>query len=149
MNAKVPAGYVTHRVAETWLVLDRARATDLVGPRLEDPSVRMVNRNRGAGTRVLIDELLGSRRPPGFGYEPRSHYAVVAAVAQKRADWGVTIETVAAEAGLRFRPLRAEQYDFVVPEEDFERPALEALQSALEPGSAVRVELERLGFRSG
>ena len=113
---------------------------------LADPTLRMVNRNRGAGTRVLIDELLGEARPAGYPYEPRSHYAVAAAVAQKRADWGVTIETVAAGAGLRFRPLRAEHYDFVVPERRWERPAVAAFRRLLEAGSEVRKELAALGF---
>jgi putative molybdopterin biosynthesis protein len=113
---------------------------------LADPSARMVNRNRGAGTRVLLDGLLGELRPPGYAYEPRSHYAVAAAVAQKRADWGVTIETVAAQAGLRFRPLRAEHYDFAVPAERWERPALVELRRLLEPGSPLRRELAESGF---
>jgi putative molybdopterin biosynthesis protein len=115
---------------------------------LDDPALRMVNRNRGAGTRVLIDGLLGDRRPAGFAYEPRSHYAVAAAIAQKRADWGVTIETVAAQAGLRFRPLQAEHYDFVIPESRWERPAVAALRRLLEPGSPLRDELHRQGFSS-
>jgi len=114
---------------------------------LGDPSLRMVSRNRGSGTRVLIDGLLGERRPPGYAYEPRSHYAVAAAVAQERADWGVTIETVARQAGLRFRPLRAEQYDFVIPAGRWDRPAVRALRALLGPDSAVRRRLEELGFR--
>jgi putative molybdopterin biosynthesis protein len=113
---------------------------------LEDPSLQMVNRNRGAGTRVLIDGLLGERRPPGYAYEPRSHYAVAAAVAQKRADWGVTIETVARQSQLRFRSLRAEHYDFAIPEQRWERPAVVALRRLLEPGTALRAELEEMGF---
>jgi putative molybdopterin biosynthesis protein len=108
----------------------------------------MVNRNRGAGTRVLIDELLGARRPPGHAYEPRSHYAVAAAVAQGRADWGVTIEPVAREAGLRFRPLSKESYDFAIPAERWERPAVAALRRLLEPGSALRKRLAEIGFGS-
>ncbi len=116
---------------------------------LDDRTLRMVNRNRGSGTRVVIDELLGERRPPGHAYEPRSHYAVAAAVAQKRADWGVTIETVARQAGLRFRPLRAEHYDFAVPAARWERSALRALRELLEPGSPTRTELERMGFSFG
>jgi putative molybdopterin biosynthesis protein len=112
-----------------------------------DPALRMVNRNRGAGTRVLIDELLGERRPAGYAYEPRSHYAVAAAVAQKLADWGVTIETIAEQAGLRFRPLRAERYDFAIPRSRWDEPAVVALRRLLEPGSALRTELVRLGFR--
>ena len=113
---------------------------------LADPDLRMVNRNRGSGTRILIDQLLGSRRPDGYVYEPRSHYAVAAAVAQARADWGVTIETVAGEVGLRFRPLRSESYDFVIPAERWERPAVAAFRRALEGPSPLRKELEALGF---
>jgi putative molybdopterin biosynthesis protein len=106
----------------------------------------MVNRNRGSGTRVLIDELLAGRRPPGYPYEPRSHFAVAAAVSQKRADWGVTIDTVARQAGLRFRSLRAEHYDFVVPVDRWERPAVRALRRLIADGSPLRAELEALGF---
>ena len=113
---------------------------------LADASLRMVNRNRGAGTRVLIDQLLAGRKPPGFAYEPRSHYAVAAAVAQKRADWGVTIETVAREKGLRFRPLTNECYDFAIPEARWERPAVAALRRLLEPGTELRARLETAGF---
>ena len=114
---------------------------------LADSGLRMVNRNRGAGTRVLIDRLLDGRRPEGYGYEPRSHYAVAAAVAQGRADWGVTIETVAVQAGLRFRPLQDEHYDFVVAEGRDEVPAVEALERLLAPESPVRKRLTALGFR--
>lgn len=114
---------------------------------LADPGLRMVNRNRGSGTRVLIDELLGDRRPSGYSYEPRSHYAVAAAVLQRRADWGVTIETIARESGLHFRPLRAEHYDLVVPEARWNRPAVAALRRLLAPESGFRARLESLGFR--
>ncbi len=128
-------------------VVTRADESRSIEALLEDPSVRMVNRNRGAGTRILIDRLLGDRRPPGHAYEPRSHYAVAAAVAQGRADWGVTIETVAREAGLRFVPLRPEQYDFVVPEARWERPAVRLLRKLLDdPESALRRELAQHGY---
>jgi putative molybdopterin biosynthesis protein len=106
----------------------------------------MVNRNRGSGTRILIDELLGERRPSGYVYEPRSHFAVAAAVAQGRADWGVTIETVARQTGLRFRPLRPEHYDFAIPAERFDRPAVQSLVRALSEEGTVRDSLRALGF---
>jgi putative molybdopterin biosynthesis protein len=122
---------------------DETRPTQAL---LADPALRMVNRNRGSGTRVLIDELLGERRPDGYAHEPRSHNAVAAAVAQGRADWGVTIETVARDAGLRFRPLRAESYDFAVPSDRLDRPAIAALRRLLAPGSPVRATLEAMGF---
>jgi putative molybdopterin biosynthesis protein len=67
-------------------------------------------------------------------------------VAQGRADWGVTIETVARQVGLDFQPLADEHYDFVIPEDRWERPAVAALRRLLEPGSALREELAALGF---
>ena len=127
-------------------VVSRADETRDTAALLADPALRMVNRNRGSGTRILIDGLLGARRPDGYAYEPRSHHAVAAAVAQGRADWGVTIETVARAAGLRFRPLRSEHYDFVVPRSRAHRPAVHALRDLLAPQSALRAELARAGF---
>jgi len=113
---------------------------------LADASLRMVNRNRGSGTRILIDALLSERRPAGYAYEPRSHFAVAAAVAQKRADWGVSIETVARQAGLRFRPLRDEHYDFAVPADRWDRPAVQALVRVVSRPGPVRDALRALGF---
>ena len=56
---------------------------------LADPSCLMINRDAGVGTRVLIDQLLGGRRPPGYANQPKSHNAVVAAVAQGRRTGGL------------------------------------------------------------
>ncbi len=103
----------------------------------------MVNRNRGSGTRVLIDDLLKGAKPPGYHVEAKSHNAVAAAVSQGRADWGVCIKTVAELYGLKFRALREERYDFVIPESRWERPAVSAFREVLE---AAGTELRRLGF---
>ncbi|MEZ7978625.1 MAG: molybdopterin biosynthesis protein [Myxococcota bacterium] len=128
-------------------IATRADETRDITELLEDPSVRMVNRNRGAGTRILIDRLLEGRKPPGYPYEPRSHYAVAAAIDQGRADWGVTIESVARDAGLRFVPLQAEEYDFVVPESRWDRPVLKRLRALLsENPSDLRTRLAAQGF---
>jgi putative molybdopterin biosynthesis protein len=110
-----------------------------------DPALRLVNRNRGSGTRVLIDGLLAGHRPPGYAVEVKSHNAVAAAVAQGRADWGVAIEPVARAYGLGFRPLRAEHYDFAVPEARWDRPAVAAFRALLSRPD-TRDELARLGF---
>jgi len=127
-------------------VVTRAEETRETAELLADPALRMVNRNRGSGTRVLIDELLGGRRPAGYAYEPRSHFAVATAVAQKRADWGVTIESVARQAGLRFRPLRDEHYDFAVPAPRLARPAVQAMVRLLREDGTVREALRALSF---
>ena len=105
--------------------------SDAVGRALEDPDCLMVNRNRGSGTRVLIDRLLAGRRPPGSEVEVRSHNAVAAAVTQQRADWGVAIAPVARAYGLAFTPLRVERYDFAVPEARWDRPAVVAFRALL------------------
>lgn len=127
-------------------VVTRPDETRPIEELLADSQLRMVNRNRGSGTRVLIDGLLEDRRPPGFPYEPRSHHAVAAAVAQGRADWGVTIENVGREAGLGFRPLRSESYDFAVGRGRGDRSAVLAFRRLLAPGSELRRELEEAGF---
>jgi len=104
-------------------------APDAVKAALADASCRMVNRNAGAGTRVLIDQLVGAARPPGYGNQPRSHNAVAAAVAQGRADWGIAIESVARMYGLAFLPLAPEHYDFLLVEARAARPAVQDLVS--------------------
>src|SRR5262245_43007798 len=105
----------------------------------------MVNRNQGSGTRVLIDRLLGGKRPRGYAVQPRNHNAVAAAVVQGRADWGVTLETVALRAGLAFTAVQAEQYDFVVPRSREHRPAVVAFKALLQQPSTREV-LGRLGM---
>jgi putative molybdopterin biosynthesis protein len=112
---------------------------------LTDTACLMVNRNAGAGTRVLIDRVLAGARPAGYGNQPRSHNAVAAAVAQARADWGIAIESAARLYGLGFLPLAPENYDFLLAEERRERPAVRAFLAALrEP--AVRDKILALGM---
>src|SRR5947209_19519144 len=91
----------------------------------------MVNRNQGAGTRILIDRMLAGARPDGYWNQPRSHNAVAAAVKQHRADWGMTIAPVAHEAGLGFIPLAEEHYDFALVTARKQRPAGQAFLAAL------------------
>jgi putative molybdopterin biosynthesis protein len=116
-----------------------------VATALADPSCVLVNRNSGSGTRVLIDQLLGGARPPGYLTEPRSHNAVAAAVDQGRADWGVAIANVAVDAGLGFLPLQEEQYDFVVPRSRWERPGVRAFRELLQEDE-TRQALRARGF---
>jgi putative molybdopterin biosynthesis protein len=104
--------------------------------------LRMLNRSRGAGTRVLRDLLLDgiardrSMSPeelragmPGYDAETCSHNAVAAAVASGRADWGLGIEAVAVAYGLGFALLRDEEYDFLTLRDRLERePVLAFLE---------------------
>ncbi len=120
-------------------------ATDAIKIALADRDCLMVNRNAGAGTRVLIDRLLGGARPAGYSNQPRSHNAVAAAVAQGRADWGIAIESVARMYGLGFLPIAPEDYDFLLVENRRKRPAVQALLAALRD-DAVRAKIRALGM---
>jgi putative molybdopterin biosynthesis protein len=121
-------------------------AQDAVKASLADSACLMVNRNAGAGTRVLIDKLLAGARPSGYSNQPRSHNAVAAAVAQGRADWGVAIEPVAKLYGLAFLPLAPEEYDFLLVEKRRARPAVQAFLAALRD-DATRARIRALGMR--
>ena len=105
----------------------------------------MIHRNRGAGTRILIDGLLGEARPSGHSVEARSHHEVAAAVAQGRADWGVAIAPVATLNDLGFLPLKEERLDFAVQVKRMARPAVAAFAAALQ-SSAARQRLQEAGF---
>jgi len=113
---------------------------------LADPTCMMVNRNQGAGTRILIDRLLGGSRPEGYWNQPKSHNAVAAAVAQHRADWGMTIAPVAYAAGLGFIPFAEEHYDFALVTARKNRPGVAAFLESLH-SKETRAALEQAGFR--
>ncbi|HTJ01190.1 MAG TPA: substrate-binding domain-containing protein, partial [Methylovirgula sp.] len=119
--------------------------TDAIAAALADPSCHMVNRNQGAGTRIIIDRLIAKARPPGYFNQPKSHNAVAAAVAQGRADWGVAIAPVAKAYGLGFLPIAEEHYDFAVPRARRDSPAVTAFIAALADEN-VRSGLSALGF---
>jgi molybdenum cofactor synthesis domain-containing protein len=121
-------------------------AEQAVRAAIADPSCIMVNRNQGAGTRILIDRLLGEARPDGYWNQPRSHNAVAAAVAQERADWGMTIAPVARASDLGFIPFAEEHYDFALVAARKDRPAVRAFLDAL-ASHQTRTALENAGFK--
>jgi putative molybdopterin biosynthesis protein len=118
---------------------------EAVAAALADADCTLVNRNPGSGTRVLVDRLLQGRQPPGHGVQTKSHNAVAAAVAQGRADWGIAIDTVAAQYGLGFIPMQEEHYDFVVPKARAARAPVQAFIALLQE-PALRGRLAALGF---
>ncbi len=119
--------------------------------------VIFVNRQRGAGTRVLLDyqlakQKLDSEAIHGYGREEFTHLAVAAAIATGRADCGLGIQAAAAALKLDFLPLFSERYDLVIPEEHYQsrllEPLLEVLASDQFAGEVDKLsgyELERPG----
>jgi putative molybdopterin biosynthesis protein len=106
---------------------------------------RMINRNPGSGTRILIDGLLEGSQPDGYLHQARTHHAVAAAIEQGRADWGMTLDTIAAIAGLGFFFVADERYDIAIRADRWERPAVVALRRSLDDPT-VRSDLANLGF---
>jgi putative molybdopterin biosynthesis protein len=103
---------------------------------LARPGVRYVNRQRGAGTRVLLDFELGRLGVSpddidGYAREEPTHLAVAAAVAAGRADAGLGIMAAAGAFGLDFVPVTQEPYDLVVAAEAMDSPLLAPLWSLL------------------
>lgn len=121
-------------------------AAEAITAALVDPACVMINRNQGSGTRALIDRLLGGAKPHGYAVQPRNHNAVAAAVVQRRADWGMTLDTIARNAGLGFLPVQEEQYDFIVPVSRAHRPGVIAFMKLLQQ-PATREHLQRLGMK--
>jgi putative molybdopterin biosynthesis protein len=121
-------------------------AEEAIAAAIADPSCVMVNRNQGSGTRALIDRQLGGRKPPGYAVQPRNHNAVAAAVVQHRADWGMTLDTIARGAHLGFIPVQHEQYDFVSPKSRTDRAGVKAFVERL-ADPTTREALVRLGMK--
>jgi putative molybdopterin biosynthesis protein len=89
---------------------------------LTRPSVQFVNRQRGAGTRVLLDYHLKSmtisaESIAGYFQEEYTHLGVAAAIASGRADCGLGIAAAAQALDLDFVPLFQERYDLVIPKQ--------------------------------
>lgn len=82
--------------------------------------VRFINRQRGSGTRVLLDYQLKKRGIPvtriaGYRDEEYTHMNVAAAVLSGRADVGLGVRSAANALGLDFVPVGVEEYDLVIP----------------------------------
>ncbi len=120
-------------------------ARGAVARALADPDCLMVNRNQGAGTRILLDRLLDGVKPEGYWNQPKSHNAVAAAVAQGRADWGMTIAPVAEAYGLAFLAFAEEHYDLALVSARKDRPAVQALLESLQ-SEETRAALIAAGF---
>lgn len=90
---------------------------------LARPGIRTVNRQRGSGTRVLLDQMLQQAHIPtsavaGYDREEKTHAGVASAVAGGAADAGLGIQAAARSFGLDFVPLARERYELALLAED-------------------------------
>ena len=111
--------------------------------------VRFINRQRGSGTRVLLDyrlKQLGIRPQQLAGYEDEeyTHMNVAAAVLSGRAHTGLAVRAAACALGLDFVPVGVEEYDLVIPQRYAGDERILALLDVIRSG-AFRKEVAALG----
>jgi molybdate-binding protein/DNA-binding XRE family transcriptional regulator len=110
--------------------------------------VRIINREKGAGSRDLLDQHLRAAGIPSdrvTGYEriASGHLSAAAAVNQGEADCCIATRSAARAFGLHFVPLATERYDLVIRRRDAKLPAIETFLDLLNR-SALRRKLELL-----
>lgn len=114
------------------------------------PDLRLVNRERGSGMRVLVDERLRlqgtpTHQVPGYRTVSTTHVAAAAAVSRGEGDYALGSEKAARQVdGVAFLPLQQERYELVFPREDVEQPVFRALVDVVQ-SPAFRRELDALG----
>lgn len=117
---------------------------------LKRNDITFVNREKGSGTRILLDEhlrLMGISGSAVRGYkrESQSHIAVASIVARGEADFGLGNEKACLQVqGIEFIPIQKEQYDLIVKNEDLNQPVFDAVFSILR-SQEFKLELQGLG----
>jgi putative molybdopterin biosynthesis protein len=111
--------------------------------------VTFVNRQRGSGTRVLLDYMLKQQgiapeQIAGYEREEFTHLAVAAAVAGGRVDVGLGVLSAARALGMDFIPLQNEQYDLVIPREFYDSALLQPMLTLIR-SAAFKRKVEALG----
>jgi putative molybdopterin biosynthesis protein len=128
-------------VREQGLIVPRGNPKNLRGLRdLVRADVRFVNRQPGAGTRVLLDYQLAKLRlrPEkihGYEREEFTHMAVAVAVASGLVDCGLGVRSAANALGLDFIPIEKEEYDLVLRRDFYASPSGQALLAAMRADS--------------
>lgn len=108
------------------------------------------NREKGSGSRILLDEHIrllhiNPFNIPGYSRELSSHLAVASTVARGGADFGLGNEKFALQVnGIDFIPLQKERYDLVIKKEDLSKPPFKAIIEILN-SEEFKLELEGIG----
>ncbi len=117
------------------------------------PTLRYANRQKGSGTRVLFDRLLGERgiAPSGIrGYEREftTHLGVALAVRSGEADCGMGVYSAAKALGLAFTPVTTERYELVMHADALDDPRVAAIAKAVASETFKTVLQEMGGYRT-
>ncbi|MBP7332211.1 MAG: helix-turn-helix transcriptional regulator [Firmicutes bacterium] len=114
------------------------------------PDVLFINREKGCGTRVLLDEKMrregiDRKQINGYEREENSHLAVASAVSRGEADVALGNEKASLQVrGIEFVPLQKERYELVILKNDIELPPFQAVIEILQ-SQEFKNELEGVG----
>lgn len=111
--------------------------------------VRLINRQGGSGTRILLDYRLRElgitpAQVAGYANEEFTHMAVAAAVVSGAADVGLGIHAAARALGLDFIPVVTEQYDLLIPERFFDTDPIQTVLTVIS-SDAFKQRVDSLG----
>jgi putative molybdopterin biosynthesis protein len=150
----VPVVVVTLLRREQGLIVAQSNPKSIASLKdLARSDVRFVNRQRGAGTRVLLDyrlKELGVAVESVHGYqrEEYTHLAVAAAVKSGVADCGLGVRAAARALDLDFVSVEWERYDLVIPQQFYESELLQPLLALIRGESFRKVVAELKGYDS-
>mgnify|MGYP001040394666 FL=1 len=117
---------------------------------LTKPSITIVNREKGSGTRVLLDGKLrllnfNGKHIKGYDNEELSHLGVASTVSRGIADVGLGNEKAALQVNNNdFIPLHKERYDLVIKKEDLQNPVYQTIINIIN-SPEFKAELQGLG----
>jgi putative molybdopterin biosynthesis protein len=117
---------------------------------LQRQDVVFVNRQAGAGTRLLTDLYLKKMRIDpetvnGYYHEEYTHMAVAADVLSGAADTGLAVLSAAQALGLDFVPVAQERYDLAIPQEFYDLPMMQAMLNVIREDKEFRERIVGMG----
>lgn len=118
---------------------------------LQRDDITIANREKGSGTRVLLDERLKKMRIlgsslRGYNQEFDSHLGVASAISRGQADFGLGNELAGKSVkNIDFIPLQQESYDLVIKLEDFQTPLFQNIFNILK-STELKTELDGIGY---
>lgn len=134
------------------LMVPHGNPLDITGlSDLTRPELRFVNRQRGSGTRLLLDYLLrkegiSPQEISGYEREEYTHMAVAVAVASGNADAGLGIQAAAEALGLDFVPIGEERYDLCIPLEFWDTKEIELVREIVADGDFLEAVSRLRGY---
>jgi putative molybdopterin biosynthesis protein len=147
----VPLQLINLTYREQGLLVPRGNPLDIKGFQdLARREVRFINRQRGAGTRLLTDMHLGRlginpEQVNGYEREEYTHMNVASAIASNNVDTGLAIRAAAVALDLDFIPVAQERYDIILPKAFLHDPKVIALLQTIRENEEFRRTVAGLG----